>query len=245
MPQASFFLLLIDAEGNQVEGEAQEQDYRGQIEVSSWDWGISDKAPSNSQGASTGSAGSRATPAPQPAAPRHQGPTGEAAAPVPFAFSKPTDSSTTRLLLGLINEEHFESAVFTLRQQLLVESDSGTMERQDFVQIIALEDVTIKSFSFSADGKPDGVDMKENWEVQYTSLVAEMLFGDDGFSSVPFEMNPNAPGEALAPAPPSPTAMQNSIRSSQDSIDDLRTTLRSYEERIRELERQMRGHGRG
>ena len=168
MPRASFFLRITDAEGGEIKGEAQEHDFDGAIEVTQWDWAVSDKkAKEGTQGdaASGGkSAGGESRGA-------REGEAGEQSyLPTPLRFSKATDRATTRLLYAMINGETLQSAIFTLRQQWRVGTGGGREKDDEFKLHLQLYDVRVTSYDFNARASSFDVELDEDWVFSYRRI---------------------------------------------------------------------------
>ena len=87
---ADYFLKLDP----KVEGESQDSKHKGEIELESWSFGVSN--PSSALGGSRAEAGK--------------------SVPIDFTATKRTDKSTPRLAQAVAMGDHFKSAIITVRK---------------------------------------------------------------------------------------------------------------------------------
>lgn len=202
MPAASFF-LQIKLEDGVIKGEAEEDGFEGAIEVSSWDWSVSDKkakdlmnqdAASGTQGGD-GSSGSGSGSGAGGSTSARQGQTGELATqPTPVRFSKTTDRSTVRLLQAMYKDEKFKEAKFSLRQRLRRGTGSGEVH-EEFLLELVLTKARVTSYDFNAQAQEGDVQMGENWEMSYDKIYYD-------YKSMPGRSV--GPGKSVEFGPPDP-----------------------------------------
>lgn len=203
MPAASFF-LQIKLEDGVIKGEAEEEGFEGAIEVSSWDWSVSDKkakemmnhSDSGAQSGTSGSGGGTSTTGGSGASAARQGQSGEKATqPTPVRFSKTTDRSTVRLLQAMYRDEKFKEAKFSLRQRLRRGTGSGEAY-EEFLLELVLTKARITGYDFSAQAQESDVQMSENWEMSYDKIYYD-------YKSMPGRSV--GPGKSVEFGPPDPT----------------------------------------
>lgn len=225
MPRASFFLRITDAKGDSINGEAEEHDFEGAIEVTSWDWGVSDKIAKDlmkTDATSTTKADGGAS---------REARTGETGGktylPTPLRFSKPTDRSTTRLLTALLKGEVLQSATFTLRQQWRAGTGDGSEKNEEFKLHLMLFDVRVTSYDFNARSSSFDVELEEDWvfsyktiQFDYKSAPGQYRHGPGLFA--PFDLPAGSTTKALKK--PEPTA--------KDAMKEL-AELKAENERLR------------
>src|SRR6188768_1819930 len=96
MAASGSYLEIVDSQDDLVAGESEGRYYEGHIDITGWDWAVTDNA---SKTGSSGESGSRS---------RGAGPTkastvgGEVGIlPSLMTFTKPVDSATTRLMKAM------------------------------------------------------------------------------------------------------------------------------------------------
>jgi type VI protein secretion system component Hcp len=167
MPRASFFLRITSSQGEAIKGESEEHDFVGAIEVTSWDWGMSDKGKQTQATTASPDGGARG---------RSSGggeTGGQSYVPTPLRFTKGTDRSTTRLLSGMLKGELFPSATFTLRQQWKTGTGDGSEKDEEFLLHVLLKDVRITSYNFNARTQNVDVDLDEDWVFSYRTIQVD------------------------------------------------------------------------
>lgn len=230
MPRASFFLELVDRNGF-VRGEAEEHDFEGRIEVTSWDWAVSDKAAKDpaSKDAAAKDSGKQT---------KGQGDTGgQSYEPKPLRFTKATDRATTRLLNAMLKGEIFPSAKFTLRQERMIGTGSGGLKKEEFLLHLMLTDVRVTSYSFNARAQTFEVDLDEDWVFSYRTIQVD-------YASAPGwdKEGKKGPGlgEALVLPPGSTTtALKKPQRTTVDIDKDL-AGMKADNERLRAENEKLR-----
>ena len=116
---ADYFLKLDPA----VEGESQDSKHKGEIELESWSFGVSNSSsvlPGQGGGAGAGKS-----------------------VPGNFTATKKTDKSTPRLAQAVATGDHFKSAIITVRK-------AGGMQ-QDYLTI-TLSEVLISQYQAAGSG---------------------------------------------------------------------------------------------
>lgn len=198
MPKASFFLVITPSEGDPIKGEAEEADFEGTIEVTSWDWSVSDKTAKDMMTSSsatsttgTGTAGggtATSTTSSGGGGARHGQAGEQSTQPAPVRFSKASDRSTTRLLNAMYRDEKFDEARFILRSRWRV-GTGGSEAEQEFRLDLVLEKARIISYDFNARSQNLDVELDEEWEMTYDQLYYEYVSGpglNGQITSVPF-----------------------------------------------------------
>ena len=226
MPRASFFLRITDSQGEPIKGEAEEHDFEGAIEVTSWDWGVADKIAKDRM--KTGDAASSETGVSGESRNAREGETGkETYLPTPLRFSKPTDRSTTRLLYAMINEEKLLSAVFTLRQQWRAGVGDGTETNEEFLLHLLLNDVRITGYDFNARSSSLDVELDEDWVFSYRTIQFD-------YRSAPgkYRHGPGLFDEFVLPPGSTTKALKKPEKSTKD-LDKEMAELRAENEKLR------------
>jgi len=223
MPRASFFLQITPKQGK-VDGEAEEHDFEGAIEVTSWDWGVSDKdskkSASEDGGAKKGTTGG------------HGETGGQTYEPKPLRFTKATDRSTTRLLSALISDEVFPSAIFTLRQQWKSGQEGGKEANEEFLLHMILLDVRVTNYNFNARSQNASVDLDEDWVFDYRTLQFD-------YKSAPglYMHGPGLGEQFFLPPGSKATALKKPGLDVKRSIDELKAINDQNKAEIERLRR--------
>jgi len=142
---ALLFLKMLDDGGKVVSGESEVPDHEGDIELEAYSWDMAQR--SEKQGKVGGVV--------------------NYARPKKFKFTKWPDASTTRMLQLHKEEAECTQAVFHLYEVL-----AGTKEATggEFNLKITLNKVLITNYSLNCTSTDKSVDMKEEWELDYTSI---------------------------------------------------------------------------
>jgi len=226
MPRASFF-LRIPAEKDGpvvVEGEAEEHDFEGTIEVTSWDWGVSDKASKDAAPKDAAKDGGK-----QHIAKGHGNTGDQSYEPKPLRFTKATDRSTTRLLTAMLNGDKFPSARFTLRQQWKVGTGDGREEDEEFLLHLILTDVRVTSYNFNAHSEQD---LDEDWVFSYRTIQFD-------YESAPgrYKNGPGPGEEFVLPPGSTTTALKKPTRTTGDVQKDVDGLRADHERQKAEIDR--------
>jgi type VI protein secretion system component Hcp len=221
MPRASFFLQIPAPKHGAVvvAGEAEEQDFEGSIEATSWDWGVSDKASKDAAQKDAAKDGGK-----QDIAKGHGNTGDQSYEPKPLRFTKSTDRSTTRLLTAMLNGETFPSAMFTLRQQWKVGTGDGKEKDEEFLLHLTLTDVRVTSYNFSAHSEQD---LDEDWVFSYRTIQFD-------YKSAPglYKTGPGLFEEFVLPPGSTTTALKKRERTTGDIDKDL-AAVKADNERLR------------
>ena len=225
MPRASFFLRITDAKGEPINGEAEEHDFEGAIEVTSWDWGVSDKIAKDSMKSDASSSPKEAGSDSRTVGQGETG--GESYLPTPLRFSKPTDRSTTRLLTAMLNGEKLLSAVFTLRQQWRVGTGDGSEKNEEFLLDLQLFDVRITGYDFNARSSSFDVELDEDWVFSYRTIRFNYRSAPGDYKHGPglfdeFVLPPGSTTKALKKPEPTSKETQKRLDEQQAEIERLR-----------------------
>lgn len=236
MPAASFF-LQITLEDGVIKGEAEEEGFEGAIEVSSWDWSVSDKTAKDlmsrdnaSSSAAQGGSGTPTTGGSNAANAARTGQSGEKSTqPTPVRFSKTTDRSTVRLLNAMYKDEKFKEAKFSLRQRTKRGAGDGREVQEEFLLELVLKKARVTSYDFNAQAQEGDVQMSENWEMSYDTLYYD-------YKSMPGR--PVGPGKSVEFGPPD--ANTKAPKQPQMSQADLAKKLEQQEAELARLRRGQR-----
>lgn len=181
MSIAGQYLLIVGADTESVAGESEGKGYPAAIDIRSWDWSVTDqssgaKAKSMKKGAAV-----------------HPGKSGEATSdekgllPDLFKFTKGVDTSSTRLMTAMDNNECLQHAKFVLREELA----PGANDRHvPFVLHVLLEDVYVVGYSVQGRASDARVDLDESWELHYKTIKIDYVSA--GGMNVEFERKAGA-----------------------------------------------------
>jgi type VI protein secretion system component Hcp len=179
MPVAAHYLEIIDHEGVQILGESEGHDYIDHIDVNGWDWDVVDRSATDT-GSSKDAKGSGGS------AKATAGGAEVGVEPSVFSFTKPFDSSTTRLMTAMHRGEVLKLATFTLLEELMgLEHE----RRGAFRLHVVLEKVIVVGYRLDASTSEFRVDLEETWDLNYTNIA--FLYETERMRAE-FDRNPGA-----------------------------------------------------
>jgi type VI protein secretion system component Hcp len=179
---AAHYLEILDKEGYRVDGESEGLEHEGQIDVTSWNWDVSDKSAAKS-GASTNVASRGGVAGPTKAS--TDGTEEVGIDPSLFTFTKPVDAATTRLMKALNGGEVLKRVTFELLEEMV----GAKNERLDAFRLrVVLERVTVASYRLGGRANEHRVDLDETWELNYTTI--SFHYESAGGMNAVFQRNP-------------------------------------------------------
>ncbi|GEM_PF-5079986 len=183
------YLLIIGQDGARVRGEsAGKGEYRRSIDIKGWDWGVTDQS-STAAGKASGK-GVTHSPGKSGAATIDE----KGLLPDLFKFTKGVDTSTTRLMQAMDNNERMKSAKFVLHEELAEGANDG---HKAFLLEVILEDVYVVGYSLQGRAAEARVDLDESWEFHYKTVRIDYVSArgrpsSSGYTTVNFERKPGA-----------------------------------------------------
>lgn len=170
------YLELYDSAGDPILGESEARGHEEHIDISGWDWSVTDNS-SKKSGASTATKGSST-------ATSKGSPSTDEVGVVPslFTFNKPVDSATTRLMRAMYIAEKLEKAIFTVREELPELRDESP---NAFRLYVTLKNVTIVSYKLNGRAAEHSVSLDETWGLDYENI--EFLYATVGGARSEFE----------------------------------------------------------
>lgn len=195
MGKASQFLKLVDKNGNMVEGECFNHEHLKQIDLSGWNWDVSDPQVQKSAGKSKTDEASKAKPKPKSGGES----TDTKPKPSKFSFTKKTDKSSMRMLTAMDRGEVFPTAVLVLKEEY-----QGAEAAQPFYLEIEMKEVFIVSFGWQANAEGAGMTFEESWEFNYTDIHFRYLWrgGNAGWIQQVFNRPPDSADGTSTKTPP-------------------------------------------
>lgn len=161
MGKASQFLKIIDKNNHMVEGECFNHEHLNEIDLSGWNWDVSDPQVPKTAGKSKADDATKAKPKPKS--------NGEATdtkpKPSKLSITKKTDSSTLRLLTAMDRGEVFPTALLVLKEEY-----QGSEATKPFYLEIELSKVFVVSFGWQASAESAGMTFEESWELNYEEI---------------------------------------------------------------------------
>jgi type VI protein secretion system component Hcp len=177
MAIAAHYLEILDREGQRVDGESEGHGYVGEIDITGWDWEVTDQAAKESTSKDKASSGAAAVASKGSAG---SGDTG-GIDPSLFTFTKAVDRSTIRLMQAMFNGEVFNEATFTLREDLdLGVADSN--RRGAFMLHVVLKKAYVVSYRLGGRSSEHRVDLDETWVLNYASISFDYEHPEGGMS---------------------------------------------------------------
>lgn len=163
MAASGSYLEIVDSENALVMGESEGRDYEGHIDITGWDWGVTDNSSKKTTASTDRSAKGAAAGATKAAAVG-----GEVGVlPSLITFTKPVDSSTTRLMTAMSSAEKLKEATFTVREELVSVRDDS---KEAFRLHVRLEKVTVVSYKLTGRSAEHRVDLEETWGLDYEKI---------------------------------------------------------------------------
>ena len=181
MSIAGQYLLIDGADSEPIVGESESKDYPASIDIRSWDWSVNDQSSDAK------------TKAKQKGATVRSGNSGSATSdekgllPDLFKFTKGVDTSTTRLMTSMDNNERLKSARFILREELVPGAEDG---HEPFELHVILDDVYVVGYSLQGRASDARVDLDENWTLHYKTIKIDYVSA--GGMNVDFERKAGA-----------------------------------------------------
>jgi type VI protein secretion system component Hcp len=179
MSKSSLYLKLVGKGGRPIFGESIDKGHAGEVDLSGWNWSIADPAALPKESGTTTKS--------DPKSSAKAKSTTEAGAdvgikPSLLSFTKRTDRSTVPLIRAMDNAEILESATLVLEEEF-----------QDavlpFYLKIFLQDVVVMKLSWSVDVGTAGVDWKESWELNYSSIKFSYKVRKDQSGTIDMEFS--------------------------------------------------------
>lgn len=164
MAVAAHYLKILDQGGHLVEGESEGHGHIQEIDVTGWNWDVSDQTPKDEAGTAKDKAG-RGTAAGSAGASAGGAEVG--IEPSLFTFTKTVDRSTTRLMRAMDRGEVLKKATFTLLEELLTVHD---VRRSAFRLNVVLENVIVVSYELGGRSSDFRVDLDETWGFNYSKI---------------------------------------------------------------------------
>ena len=199
MAASGSYLEIVDSQNALVAGESEGRDYEGHIDISGWDWGVTDnssKAGGSDDSVSKGRAGTS----------KASGVSGEVGVlPSLMTFTKPVDSSTTRLMNAMYTGEKLKEATFTVREELVGVRDHSP---DAFRLHVRLENVTVVSYRLTGRAAEHRVDLDETWGLDYEKI--EFLYETERMRSE-FDRPPGSEKRGSEKAAPDPAQLQKKV----------------------------------
>jgi type VI protein secretion system component Hcp len=197
MAYANQFLKIFDVPGSKkdfVLGESYKESHLNEIELISWNWGVTDPAVPTGPPADKVD-GDKKTKTKAETKSDHQGQNDPR--PAQLTFTKTLDRSTTRLLSAMNNGEVFPSAVLAME-------DAYKDSPYPFDLKIILSKLYVVSFSLDGNGGDAGVSFSENWVVTYEEIKFEYRWKTTNAGPIPatFKMPPDSDQGPSQKAPP-------------------------------------------
>jgi type VI secretion system secreted protein Hcp len=187
---AAHYLELLDREGYRVDGESEGRGHEGQIDITSWNWDVSDKSAAKT-GASTNVAGRGVA---ATSAKASAGSTEEVGIdPSLFTFTKPVDCATTVLMKAMNGGELLQRATFELLEEM-------EEVKNPFHLRVLLEKVTVVSYRLGGRAGEFRVDLDETWELNYTTISFDYVSA--GGMSASFPRSPGSTKRAASKSEP-------------------------------------------
>lgn len=198
--KSSQFLKFADRSGKVllVEGECIDDEHYNEIDISDWDWSVSDPSAAKKEAATDAS--SKGTPA-KSVAKAAPGQKGDKISPSRFRFSKRTDKSTVRLLSAMDKGEVFPVVELSIEEEYQKQDDYVPFQMK-----ITLSDAFVVDVDWRVTAADARVDMEEDWELNYREIRFDYLYrGKDGKGWIPavFKRPPESDESGMAKSPPS------------------------------------------
>jgi type VI protein secretion system component Hcp len=195
MAKATQFLKLIDKHGETVEGECFNAKHLGEIDLTGWNWDVSDPAVPKPKGKDDDPSKAKTKSKNDS---QGQGEDDTKPKPSKLSLTKTTDRSTMRLLSAMDKGEIFPTATLTLEEQY----EGSPLP---FFLEIELKDVFIVQFSWNASASGAGMTMDESWELNYSEIKFSYHWrgGQAGWIDQSFIRPPDATDGTSKKAPPS------------------------------------------
>ena len=158
MAIAGHYLEIIDDESNRVVGESGGHDYEGWIDVTGWDWDVTDQSSVDSSSKKSAKGDTHG---------KHQKGTGGETGiePALMKFTKLTDFSSIRLIAMLEARTKIQTARFVLREEVV----PGSV-RHPFELEVILSNAYVVSYELSARASEYRVDLEESLELHYANI---------------------------------------------------------------------------
>lgn len=212
------YLRITDRNGNLVKGESIDDEHLDEIDLTDWNWGVTDPAAKKKKeeatptANSTGGATARTTGAPARSASSGRQ-TGDNVEPSEFSFSKKTDRSTVRLISSMDNGEVFPS----VRLHLEEEYKASPLP---FQMIIEFFDVFFVSQTWNVSTTGKGVDYGEEWTFTYRKIKISYLWrgAPPGWITVEFDRPPDSAGGTSKRVPPTATEQAATKKREEDEM---------------------------
>jgi type VI protein secretion system component Hcp len=209
MGVAAHYLQFVDQHGEEIKGESEGHKHDYWIDVTSWNWDVSDESLKNSgtakdttaRGATSGAA-------------RASAGGGEVGIqPSLLTFTKSVDRSTTRLLLAMDEGHVLQKATITLLEELL---DVNRKYREAFRLDVVLEDVKIVSYRLSVRASEHRVDLEETWGLNYTTIKFDYVSA--GGMNAKFDRPPGSEKGGAARSEVDPVQQQKRIAELEQAV---------------------------
>lgn len=197
MPRSAHYLRLEDKHRNVVEGESEGYDFVGMIDVTNWDWNVTDQAAAKPS--TKGSSGKDAVAGGKASSKSAAG--GETGKkniqPSEFTFNKYTDKATPTLMGAIYSGKRFKEACFTLREEF-----AGDAARPEgtFEMTVTLTEVVVTGCSISLKASAHGVDLDETWTLHYDTIKFQLSRPETRDAS--FDFPPGSEAEPSKRPPP-------------------------------------------
>ncbi|MEO8080315.1 MAG: type VI secretion system tube protein Hcp [Caldimonas sp.] len=211
MARASQFLKLIDDKGDQVDGESLDDKHEKQIDLTTWNWDVTDPAvPVKASRDDADAAGNASSAKPKA---KERGDSDTKPQPSIFGFSKATDRSTTRLLSAMDRGEVFPKAVVTIEEKY----EESPLP---FFLEITLTDVFITQFDWRLTAESARATMEEDWKLNYSKIFFAYHWrgGDAGWIHQTFDRPPDTSENESKKAPLSAAEQSDALEQSVTAI---------------------------
>jgi len=195
MAIAGHYLQIRDDENHPVHGESLGHGFVGSIDVSGWDWDVTDPRFQKSKESASKVAGKGAAHSASGKTVTGDGHAG--IEPALMRFSKVVDCSSIRLMQAMEARTKLQSAVFSLREEIAHSDD----KRIPFLLTVSLKDVYVISYELSVRSSEYRVDLEETWDFHYSNIKFEFVSAGGGID-VDFDRKAGSLRGSSKKAPP-------------------------------------------
>ena len=162
MAVAAQYLEIVDREGLPILGESEGHDYVDSIDITGWEWNVTDSSATKSDTSSGSGNGATAGSAKASAGGAEVG-----IDPAQFTFRKVVDASTTRLMTAMYRGEVLQQATFTLLEEVV----SVKNERRGAFRLhVVLENAIVVGYQLDGRASEFRVDLDETWTLNYSKI---------------------------------------------------------------------------
>jgi type VI protein secretion system component Hcp len=205
MAVAAHYLELLDREGSRMDGESEGHDHEGQIDVTGWNWDVSDKSATKADAPRSSAGSGGASPTKAPAADTEEA----GIEPSLFTFTKAVDASTTRLMKAMDSGEVLQRATFELVEDMVD-------VKNPFRLLVALEKIVVVGYRLGGRSTEYRVDLEETWELNYTTISFD--YASAGGMSAVFNRSPGSTKKAASKSEPDNKEMHKRIADLEQTL---------------------------